>query len=180
MSGSFKDEVGRASKFREILQDSGIDISTTKIAGTKFKTDSDIQSQGFRPTIIEAKNKVGSKGAQPHAQGILYYIHSTKSSVTRRPGFIFPYLFYDRSQSPHSADHPLTYVHPPCTSTCQSAHMSVRHVRPTRRSTVYVVPHISPPCTSSHTSVHHVRPACWSTMYIPHVGLPCTYIHHMP
>ena len=90
MSGFFKDEAGRASKFQEILQDSGIDTSTTKIEGTKFKTDADIQSQGFCRTIIEVKNEIGSKGAQPHAQGISYYIHSTKSPVTRRPGFRFP------------------------------------------------------------------------------------------
>jgi len=90
MSGFFVDEAGRASKFREILQDSGIDTSATKIEGTKFKTDCDIQSQGFRHTIIEVKNEIGSKGAQPHAQGISYYIHSTKSSVTGMPAFRFP------------------------------------------------------------------------------------------
>jgi hypothetical protein len=90
MSGFFKDEAGRASKFREILEDSGIDTSATKIEGTKFKTEGDIQSQGFRRTIIEVKNEIGSKGAQPHAQGISYYIHSTKSSVTGMPSFRFP------------------------------------------------------------------------------------------
>jgi hypothetical protein len=90
MSSFFKDEAGRASKFREILQDLGIDVSAAKIEGTKFKTDGDIQSQGFRRTVIEVKNEIGSKGAQPHAQGISYCIHSTKSSVTGRPGFRFP------------------------------------------------------------------------------------------
>ena len=90
MSGFFKDEAGRASKFLEILQDSGIDISRTTIEGTKFKTDGDIQSQGFRRIIIEIKNEIGSGGAQPHAQGISYYIHSTKSSVAEIPGFRFP------------------------------------------------------------------------------------------
>jgi len=90
MSGFFEDEKARASKFREILRESDIDSSATTIEGTKFITDGDVQSLGFRLTIIEVKNEIGSKGAQPHAQGISYYIHSTKSLVTRRPGFRFP------------------------------------------------------------------------------------------
>jgi hypothetical protein len=90
MSGFFKDESARASKFREILQDSGFDAFVTTIEGTKFKTDGDIQSLGFRRAIIEIKNEIGSGGAQPHAQGISYYIHSTKSSVAEMPGFRFP------------------------------------------------------------------------------------------
>jgi hypothetical protein len=90
MSGFFKDESVRASKFREILQDSRFDAFATTIEGTKFKTDGDIQSLGFRCAIIEIKNEIGSGGAQPHAQGISYYIHSTKSSVAEMPGFRFP------------------------------------------------------------------------------------------
>jgi hypothetical protein len=90
MSGFFEDESARASKFREILQDSRFEAFTTKIEGTKFKTDGDNQSLGFRRAIIEIKNEIGSGGAQPHAQGILYYIHSNKSSVAEMPGFRFP------------------------------------------------------------------------------------------
>ena len=90
MSGFFKDESTRASTFREILRDSHFNALTTKIEGTKFKTDGDIQSLGFRRAIIEIKNEIGSGGAQPHAQGISYYIHSTKSSVAEMPGFRFP------------------------------------------------------------------------------------------
>jgi hypothetical protein len=90
MSGFFEDESARASKFREILQDSRFEAFATKIEGTKFKTDGDIQSLGFRRAIIEIKNEIGSGGAQPHAQGISYYIHSTKSSVAEMPGFRFP------------------------------------------------------------------------------------------
>jgi hypothetical protein len=90
MSGFFKDESTRASTFREILQDSRFEAFVTKIEGTKFKTDGDIQSLGFRRAIIEIKNEIGSGRAQPHAQGISYYIHSTKSSVAEMPGFRFP------------------------------------------------------------------------------------------
>jgi hypothetical protein len=67
MSGFFKDEMTRASKFREILQGSDIDASAITIDGTKFITDGDVQSQGFRHAIIEVKNEIGSLGAEPHA-----------------------------------------------------------------------------------------------------------------
>ena len=76
--------------FREILQGSGFEVFKTKIGGTQFKTDGDIQSLGFRHTITEVKNETGSGRAEPHAQGISYYIHSTKSSVAEIPGFRFP------------------------------------------------------------------------------------------
>jgi hypothetical protein len=90
MSGFFTHESTRASKFREILRDSHFEAFVSKIEGTRFKTDGDIQSLGFRRGIIEMKNEIGSGGPQPHAQGISYYIHSTKSSVAEMPGFRFP------------------------------------------------------------------------------------------
>jgi len=90
MSGFFEDEKARASKFREILRDLGIHASATTIEGTKFITDGDVQLLGFRLAIIEVKNEIGSLGAQPHAQGISYYIHATKSSVAGQPNFRFP------------------------------------------------------------------------------------------
>ena len=60
------------------------------IEGTKYTTDGDIQLLGFHFAIIEVKNEISSKGPKPHAQGISYYIHSTKSSVAGWPGFRFP------------------------------------------------------------------------------------------
>ena len=90
MSEFFEDEKARASKFREILRDLGIHASATTIEGTKFITDGDVQSLGFRLAITEVKNEIGSLGAQPHTQGISYYIHATKSSVAGQPGFRFP------------------------------------------------------------------------------------------
>src|SRR5882762_4041600 len=64
----FKDESARASMFREILHDSHFEAFETKVEGTKFKTDGDIQSLGFRRAIIEIKNEIGSGRAQPRAQ----------------------------------------------------------------------------------------------------------------
>jgi len=90
MSGFFKDELAQASRFREILRESDIIASATVIEGTKYTTDGDIQLLGFHLAIIEVKNEISSGGPEPHAQGISYYIHSTKSSVAGRPGFRFP------------------------------------------------------------------------------------------
>ena len=90
MSHFFDNEAARASKFREILRDSDIDTSATVVEGTGFTTDGDIQLKGFRFVILEIKNEIGSKGAEPHAQAISYYIHSTKPSAPSRPGFRFP------------------------------------------------------------------------------------------
>jgi hypothetical protein len=98
ISSFFKDEATRASKFREIPPDSGIHASVTTIEGNKFISDSDVQSQGFRRVIIEFKNKIGSKGAESHAQAISYYIHATKSSVTMIPSFIFPCILITLSR----------------------------------------------------------------------------------
>jgi hypothetical protein len=47
-------------------------------------------SKNYKNKIEEIKNEIGSGGTQPHAQGISYYIHSTKSSVAERSGFRFP------------------------------------------------------------------------------------------
>ena len=96
---------------------------------------------------------------------------------------LLTYLFYDRSQTPHSADHPpRTYVprvRPHVSprparqsrrSHCVRPARRSHRVRLTRRSTVVGPPcttsHTSvPPCTS-HTSVHRARPARRSAVYI--------------
>jgi hypothetical protein len=102
MSRWLEDETARASMFREILRDSDIHASATTIEGTKYTTEGDIQSHSFRLAIIEAKKEIGAKGPEPHAQGISYYIHSTKSSVTTRPGFRFPCILITLFGKPRS------------------------------------------------------------------------------
>lgn len=90
MSGFFEDENARASKFREVLREHDIDIVAATIDYIKCTTDGDQQLKGFRYLIVEIKNEIGSKGAEPHAQAISYYIRSTKSFASDKPGFRFP------------------------------------------------------------------------------------------
>ena len=90
MSRFFNEEVDRASKFRQILLDSNINTYMTTIEGTELVMDSDVQWHSFCCAIIQVKNEIGFNSTQPHAQGISYYIHSTKSTVAACPGFRFP------------------------------------------------------------------------------------------
>ncbi|KAG1792983.1 uncharacterized protein HD556DRAFT_1527757 [Suillus plorans] len=57
MSGFFTDEKARAYKFREVLQEHGINITATTISGTVYVTDGDIQYKGFRYAIAKVKNE---------------------------------------------------------------------------------------------------------------------------
>ena len=84
----------RASTFWEILLESHIEASAMVINRTSFITDSNVQLKGLRHAIIEIKNEIGSKGTEPHAQAISYYIHATKSSVTETSGFRFLHSDY--------------------------------------------------------------------------------------
>jgi len=78
----------------------------TTIDGINFITDSDVQFQGSRYVIMEVKkNEIGSKGAEPHAQAISYYIHATKSSVTRTPASKLPCILitlFGKSSAPYN------------------------------------------------------------------------------
>ena len=102
MSGFFEDGLARASEFREILHESDIIADATVIEGSSYTTEYDIQVLGFRFAIIEVKNEIASRGPEPHAQGISYYIHSTKSSVAERPGFRFPCIIITLFGKPHN------------------------------------------------------------------------------
>jgi hypothetical protein len=87
MFSFFTDGTTRASKFQEILQDSDIAVSATTIDGSLLTA---TFSSKFPLCDNRGKNKIGSKGAEPHTQAISYYIHANKSSVTRMPDSQFP------------------------------------------------------------------------------------------
>ncbi|KAJ8580322.1 hypothetical protein M405DRAFT_778345 [Rhizopogon salebrosus TDB-379] len=89
MSGFFTDETERSSKFRHILRDHGIDLTASTIDYTKYTTDGDMRCGGLLYAIAEVKNEIGSKGAEPHAQAISYYVQSSKSLAPQK-GFRFP------------------------------------------------------------------------------------------
>ncbi|KAG2084900.1 hypothetical protein BD769DRAFT_1374621, partial [Suillus cothurnatus] len=92
MSGFFTNETFRASKFREILQEHGIDVRATTLSNSTCSTDGDMQYKGFRYAIVEVKNELGSTSTEPHMQALLYYIHSTKTFANKKPSFRFPCL----------------------------------------------------------------------------------------
>lgn len=91
MSGFFTDKTARTAKFRELLQQHGIDIRATTIDGTNYVTDGDVQYRGFRYAIAQVKNEIGSPNAEPHMQVLSHYIRSTTSSFSKeKPAFRFP------------------------------------------------------------------------------------------
>ena len=92
----YENETARAAKFREILADHGIVTMATKVNGTEYTTDGDMQYKGSRFLIIEVKLEIGSKGAEPVFQAIWYYLeamrHLLESTGSSLPCLIV-YLF---------------------------------------------------------------------------------------
>jgi hypothetical protein len=72
MSQIYANETARAAKVREILANYGIEMMATKVDGTEYTTDGDIQFKRLRFLIIEVKLEIGSKGAEPLFQVIGY------------------------------------------------------------------------------------------------------------
>ncbi|KAG2060474.1 hypothetical protein BDR06DRAFT_1053669 [Suillus hirtellus] len=90
MSGFFKDETGRASKFCELLRQHDINLRAMTIDSSNYTTNSDVQYKGFRYAIAKVKNEIGSMKAKPHMQVLSYYIHSMTSFAKEKPAFRFP------------------------------------------------------------------------------------------
>ena len=94
MSRFFRDENARAATFRDILTRHGIPVGTATIQSTtrEFHTDGSIAIDGHLIAIFELKKEIGSEGAEPYAQVILYYAHSTtaKAKAETREFFNFP------------------------------------------------------------------------------------------
>jgi len=114
MSGFFNNEMERASAFRRVLREhAGIELSATKIDGTEYSTDGDIQYKGLRYAIAEVKNEIGSTNAEPHFQAISYYIHATKSFAKNKAEFRFPCILiglfgkFSVSHNSHCTDYDL-------------------------------------------------------------------------
>ena len=94
MSDFFPDEKARARRLREILTSHGIPVVTSTIAskGHEFPTDGAVEIDGNLAAIVEVKGEIGSKGAEPYAQVILYYSHSNAAKSQQFPQFNFPSL----------------------------------------------------------------------------------------
>ncbi len=95
MSDFFPDENVRAAKLRAILTKHGIPVDTSTITskGHHFPTDGAVSINGHLVAITEViKGEVGSKGAEPYAQVILYYSHSNAAKSQEFSQFNFPSL----------------------------------------------------------------------------------------
>ena len=94
MSGFFADEHARASKLREILSEYGIPVVTSTISskGREFRTDGAVEIVNNLVAIVEVKEEISSKGAEPYAQVVLHYTHSTLEKAPLFPNFNFPAL----------------------------------------------------------------------------------------
>jgi hypothetical protein len=92
MSCFFTDENARLTALIRILKSHHIYLAGTRIAGTLYDIDADIQFSGHRGLILEAKNEIASNGAEPYIQHNLYYYHSTKDAAESDPTSNFPCL----------------------------------------------------------------------------------------
>ncbi|KAF8802373.1 hypothetical protein BYT27DRAFT_7173144 [Phlegmacium glaucopus] len=92
LSQIFENETARAAAFREILKNHGIMTIATGVEGTEYKTDGDMQYNGLRYLIIEVKLEIGSTGAEPLFQAILYYLESMRKQMTTSLGSPLPCL----------------------------------------------------------------------------------------
>lgn len=94
MSNFFRDEDAHVAELCDILTRHGIPVVTSTITskGHHFRTNSAVAINGHLVAIVEVKEEIGSKGAEPYAQVILYYSHSTTMKSQEFPKFNFPSL----------------------------------------------------------------------------------------
>jgi hypothetical protein len=110
MSRFFQNENVRAAELRDILKDHEIQATTSSILssdGQPFQTDGAIECGKRLISIIEVKGEIGSKGAEPFAQAILYYHHDA-SQMSGKPEYLlfnFPCLIVTVFG--------LTFIYPP-------------------------------------------------------------------
>ena len=94
MSDFFPNEKARAARLRAILTKHGIPVHTSTITSKDhhFPTDGAVSINGHLVAIIEVKGEIGSTGAEPYAQVILYYSHSNAVKSQEFSQFNFPSL----------------------------------------------------------------------------------------
>ena len=82
MSNFYQYEKERASDLCDILTEYGIPLVTHTITtgGHDFHTNGAVMHKGHSFGFLEVKGEVGSKGAKPYAQVVLYYTHSTNKN----------------------------------------------------------------------------------------------------
>ncbi|KAG1905493.1 uncharacterized protein F5891DRAFT_943915, partial [Suillus fuscotomentosus] len=82
MSSFHPDELTRMNVFRHLLRGYGIILHSSAIGSTKYTTDGHLLSDdgNFVQVILEGENEIGSGGAEPFAESILYYHKILKES----------------------------------------------------------------------------------------------------
>jgi hypothetical protein len=88
MSNIYDQEHERKETVLKLFRKHGMDAKSTMIG--KFTTDGDVSIGEFRLLIAEFKNEVGSKGAEPFFQAILYYLEATRSLASEYHNSVLP------------------------------------------------------------------------------------------
>ena len=88
MRNIYDEEHKRKETVLKLLRKHGIDAKPTMIG--KYTTDGDLSIGEFRLLIAEFKNEVGSKGAEPFFQAILYYLEATRSLASEYHNSVLP------------------------------------------------------------------------------------------
>lgn len=94
MSDFFLNEDARAAQLRDILTRHSIPVvpSTITSKGHCFRTDGAVAINGHLVAIVEVKEEIGSKGAEPYAQVVLYYTYAYLAKAKGSSKFNFPAL----------------------------------------------------------------------------------------
>ena len=81
-------EKDRQAAILKVFDDANISIIASKI-GT-YTTDGDLSVGFLRYLIAEMKNEIGSSGAEPYLQGILYHFESTRNQALKYLHSVLP------------------------------------------------------------------------------------------
>jgi hypothetical protein len=84
----YDEEHKRKETVLKLFRKHGMDVKPTMIG--KFTTDGDLSIGEFRLLIAEFKNEVGSKGAEPFFQAVLYYLEATRSLASEYHNSVLP------------------------------------------------------------------------------------------
>jgi len=93
MSRVFSNDGSRAAKSCRVTTYKYLFESEIHSKGQTFLTHGDIQVDGHRFIIAQFTNEVGrGSGAEPYAQAVMNYTHSTWLKAEQFPSFNFPCL----------------------------------------------------------------------------------------
>jgi len=91
MRNIYDEEHKRKETVLKLLRKHRIDAKPTMIG--KYTTDGDLSIGEFRLLIAEFKNEVGSKGAEPFFQAILY-LEATRSLASEYHNSVLPCIIF--------------------------------------------------------------------------------------